>query len=580
MPRIPTSKPDRAPRRPSVGGQVDIRSQDAFFRSIASASAEAGAAIEKARVEKQRAIDVKQENEIKIGQIDRESELQAALREADVSEHSKIVDEFAANSRNLTFRDGVSKEAREALQQDNELWIHKIYANSMAWSAEEADKDKRKTAEQRYSNSLKTMDLDSAQEAIRSMGLSPEMEEARNREAQILISKGISDGQKAAQSEATTAIKEKLNELGDEKTLDLIKQDSEKSGQWNTELEADYLRLKKNVSKNEYAKASAERVAAISLSISKSRSQKDIEGNELEIQKAIESGEITAEQGYKELESNEGKRRTIISQNATALRDKISLLSALKGKAVTGTLDKESLQAEVDVIGQENVDALLEINAFSGGSTGFESLEYMEVQDKLESFVGGIRGMFTDKGRKVWDADSGTLKNVSDLIGGEFTQDAKLKLMSTFAAAMYTDATYSDISVFANGGHSDIGEEFDLDAPQRTFAKHLASKLFAKTAYPGKIPGKIDGDSSEQIIDLAKEAASEKSLLTAEDSFELLQGFWNEDKLNGITDESLESEMEKFDNLLNDKVKKSASRRLEAASLKYRRELSRCSSER
>ena len=162
MPRIPTSEPQNVRSRPSVGGQVNINSQDAFFRSIASASAEAGQLVEKARVEKQKAIDDKEANQVKIHQDERAAELEARLRDADISEHAAIIDDFAAQTKRLSFSPGVSKAAREALQQDNDLWTQRLYSNSMSWSAQKAEQDKMATAEKVIANSVNSMDVDGA----------------------------------------------------------------------------------------------------------------------------------------------------------------------------------------------------------------------------------------------------------------------------------------------------------------------------------------------------------------------------------------------------------------------------------
>ena len=147
MPRIPTSKPQDVRSRPSIGGQVNINSQDGFFKSIAAASAEAGAAIEKAQIEKQQLIDAKEANEVAVFQNERKAELQKRLtEETDVTKHELIIDEWANNTLNLNLRPGVSNLAREKLQQNNNLFIQNARSSFIAQSTATAYKQARESA--------------------------------------------------------------------------------------------------------------------------------------------------------------------------------------------------------------------------------------------------------------------------------------------------------------------------------------------------------------------------------------------------------------------------------------------------
>jgi len=147
MPRIPTSKPQDVRSRPSVGGQININSQDAFFRSIAAASSEAGAAIEKAQIEKQGLIDSKEANEVAVFQSKKRSELQTMLtEEADVTKHESIIDGWADEIANLDLRSGVSKLAGKQLQQNHNLFIQDSRSKFIAQSTAAAVVQSREAA--------------------------------------------------------------------------------------------------------------------------------------------------------------------------------------------------------------------------------------------------------------------------------------------------------------------------------------------------------------------------------------------------------------------------------------------------
>lgn len=256
MPRIPTSKPEDVRSKPSVGGQVNINSQDSFFRSIASASAEAGQLVEQAKIEKQKAIDAKEANQVKIFQDERAAELEARLRDADISEHSAIIDGFAAQTKRLSFNPGVSKATREALQQDHNLWTQRLYSNSMSWSAQKAEQDKMATAEQVIANSVNSMDVDGAYAAIESLNISPELKQARKNEVSATIAEKQEDETRANRIESNKAIKDAMDVAYEKKlpeNLDLLKTDAENKGSWSNELEADYLRLKNNLKEEQLA---------------------------------------------------------------------------------------------------------------------------------------------------------------------------------------------------------------------------------------------------------------------------------------------------------------------------------------
>lgn len=573
MPKIPTSKPQDVRAKPSVGGQVNINSQDSFFRSIASASAEAGQLVEQARVEKQKAIDVKEANQVKIYQDERAAELEARLNEADISEHSGIIDDFAAQTKKLEFASGVSKTARESLQQNNDLWTQQLYSNSMSWSAKKAEQDKMETGEQVVANAVNAMDVDGAITGIRSLGLSPELQQARVNEALAAITKKQEDNIKANRIERNGVIKESMDvayQAGLLENLDLIKADARNKGVWNDELEADYLQYKKSVEKKKFDEGSKELISTISLLISKTQTLDQIESNKSQIESYVKSENITRAQANAELESNEAKRRSLISEETTRLRSDLTLLSNFKTQAQQGLLNEPELEQYKSIFGEDTYQALLNINKGQLGSKGIDSEEYVDAQKRLEKFIskGSFLGIH-------WDADKEDLEGINDLITGEdFTQNAKLKLMSTYLAALYKDAIKDDILVFASGGESDVTKEFDTKEIHRDFAKHIATKLFDKTAAPRAII--VDGDSlsKEETIDVAKSASAKASLISAEDAYDLLSSFWTPQKLNSLTDENYQDEIKKFDNKLGEKAKDSSTKIIQNKFLEYRGDIS------
>ena len=569
MPRIPTSKPEDVRAKPSIGGQVNINSQDAFFRSIASASAEAGQLVEQARVEKQKAIDAKEANQVKIHQDERAAELEARLRDADISEHPAIIDDFASQTRKLTFTPGVSKTAREALQQNNDLWTQQLYSNSMSWSAQKAEQDKMATGEQVIANAVNAMDVDAAYAGIRSLNLSPELEQAKINEALAKITKKQEDEVKATRIERNGVIRDSMDvayQAGLTENLDLIKADARNKGVWNDELEANYLQYKKGVEKKKFDDASKEFVSAISLLISKTQTLDQIESNKSEIEGYVKRGKITRTQANAELESNEAKRRSLISEETTRLRSDLTLLSNFKTQAQQGLLDESEIEQYKSIFGEETYQALLNINKGQLGSKGIDSEEYVDAQKKLETSI--YRGNFFDARKKDF-------QGINDLITSEdFTQNAKLKLMSTFLAALYKDATKDDILVFASGGESDIAKNFKAKEIHRNFAKHIATRLFDKTAAPKAIIIDTEGLKKEETIDIAKQASAKVSLIGAEDAYDLLSSFWKEQKLNSLTDENYQDEIKKFDDMLEEKARNSSTKIIKDKALEWRGQVS------
>ncbi len=569
MPRIPTSKPQDVRSRPSVGGQVNISSQDAFFKSIAAASAEAGQLFEKAQIEKQQSIDAAEANSIRIFQIEREAELENRLREADVSEHTAIIDEFAAQTQKIAFKPGVSNKARETLQQGNDLWIQGLYSKSMSWSAEKADKQKRETSETLLSNAINSGNIMDAISSIDNMGLPKHLADARKEEARIKIDKILKDTEKANAVNLENSITDLLNVQKESKSiagLDSIKAYSQEQGTWNNSLEAKYLGIKSSIQEEQFNEASKQIVSSVSLQIAETQDMDGIRTNTSLIQQLLDEGKITLVQANAEKESNEAKRRSLISEETTRLRSDLTLLSNFKTQAQQGLLNKPELEQYKSIFGEDTYQALVNINKGETGSKGTDSEEYVDAQDRLEEFIseGNFLGIH-------WDADKEDLEGINDLITSEdFTQNAKLKLMSTYLAALYKDATKDDILVFASGGESDVTKEFDAKEIHRDFAKHIATRLFDKTAAPRAII--VDGKSlsKEETIDVAKRASTKTSLISAEDAYDLLSKFWTGESLKDITESNYQEEVDKFDKALEEKTKNSSTKIIQKQFLKLR----------
>tara|TARA_R100000315_G_C5232948_1_gene143996 strand:+ start:747 stop:2486 length:1740 start_codon:yes stop_codon:yes gene_type:complete len=573
MPRIPTSKPQDVKARPSIGGQVNISSQDAFFKSIAAASAEAGQLFEKAQIEKQQSIDTAEANSIRIFQIEREAELENRLREADVSEHTAIIDEFAAQTQKIAFKPGVSNKARETLQQGNDLWIQGLYSKSMSWSAEKADKQKRETSETLLSNAINSGNIMDAISSIDNMGLPKHLADARKEESRIKIDKILKDTETANAVNSEKSITDLLNVQKESKSiagLDSIKAYSQDQGTWNNSLEAKYLGIKNSIQKEQFDEASKQIVSSVSLQIAETQNMDGIKTNTSLIQQLLDEGRITLVQANSEREANEARRRTLITEDTTKLRSDLSLLSSLKTQAQQGILNEFELEEYKSTLGNDAYEALLDINKGQLGSKGTDSEEYIDSQKRLEQFIsqGSFLGIH-------WDADKEDLEGINDLITSEdFTQDAKLKLMSTYLAALYKDATKDDILIFASGGESDLFKEFDAKEIHRNFAKHIATKLFDKTAAPRAIV--VDGDvlSKEETIDIAKRASAKTSLLDAEDAYDLLSTYWNTAFLQSITDDNYEEQVKSFNNILSEKIRNSGTNIIQRKFNKYRGNIS------
>lgn len=143
MPRIPTSKPQDVRSRPSVGGQVNLSSQDAFFRSIASASQEAGQLFEQARVEKQKLIDQKAINEQKINQRESLNNLNILLSDPEITsdKYGGVIDSWYEENQEFVTPVGISKTLAESLKQDHSGFLQIGRSNAEVATVEKLQRE-------------------------------------------------------------------------------------------------------------------------------------------------------------------------------------------------------------------------------------------------------------------------------------------------------------------------------------------------------------------------------------------------------------------------------------------------------
>jgi hypothetical protein len=148
MPRIPTSKPQDVRSRPSVGGQVNLSSQDAFFRSIASASQEAGQLFEQARVEKQKLIDQKAINEQKINQRESLNNLNILLSDPEITsdKYGGVIDSWYEENQEFVPPVGISKTLAESLKQDHSGFLQIGRSNAEVATVEKLQRETLSTA--------------------------------------------------------------------------------------------------------------------------------------------------------------------------------------------------------------------------------------------------------------------------------------------------------------------------------------------------------------------------------------------------------------------------------------------------
>ncbi len=420
MPRIPTSKPQDVKARPSIGGQVNINSQDGFFKSIAAASAEAGAAIEKAQIEKQQLIDAKEANEVAIFQNERKAELQKMLtEETDVTKHKAIIDEWADNTIILDLRSGVSNLAKEKLQQNNNLFIQNARSSFIAQSTATAHKQAREAAEVAAMTAL----------------------EARDRDALITIFQGhpsfTVDEQRTLIQKWTYKIR--AAEETDNNNFLKVEQESLDSLIASAETLEDIGDLRAKIDSDPiYAQSDLGKRIKSLLEQSLTRKERTLVNRDESIFKGTVVNEMSAAQSIDELNeifnksksdkhsetlksdlkiARDDREKQMVNRNAQLIDNQIKLLSTrMEG---IGSGDIESLDAALaGVFDPEIKNFLSKSFTLGDGTRGVTDPEFLELADLID----GHRGLFDSLSAK-------TFKRVED-----FVSDPNTSMQARFAA--------------------------------------------------------------------------------------------------------------------------------------------------
>lgn len=419
MPRIPTSKPDRAPRRPSVGGQVDIRSQDAFFRSIASASAEAGAAIEKAQEEKQKLIDSKEANEVAVFQSERRAELAKRLREeSDVSRHQEIIDEWSNNTSRLNLRPGVSKEAKEALQQKHNLFMQNARASFIEDSSRLALQQSRDAA---HIAAQTAVESGSWQDVVAAFDNNEAFsEQERSNEINKYFFK-VKQKEQADDKVSVAMEKERIDVLiasaESSEDIDLIKDEVE----GNPIFRSDYGQKTSSI-----IQASLASSRKIHVNREESLIKSDLV-NQMEAVQSLEDldelyDNLPASEYSEKLNSDlkiarDNREKRIITQNAQRLNNEITLLSKRVEQIGSGEIETID-EALAGILDPEIRSFLKKSFYMSDGTRGVSDPEFLELAELV------------DGSRSLLDVVSGgTIKRIED-----FVLDPDTSMQARFAA--------------------------------------------------------------------------------------------------------------------------------------------------
>ena len=214
MPRIPTSKPQDVRSRPSVGGQVNIRSQDSFFRSIAAASQEAGQLFEQARVEEQKIADADAINKQRIYQISESTRLKESLTSTPVDQHNDLIEEWIANNQKFDLGPSASNEARTQASMANDMWVQQSISSAKISSTQRRESEARQNAASLQNLAIDSLDREGA------IGAWSGILSADQLDTQIkLIDQGIANEAEKRQRESDNAISAELLTNTDEFSL-------------------------------------------------------------------------------------------------------------------------------------------------------------------------------------------------------------------------------------------------------------------------------------------------------------------------------------------------------------------------
>jgi hypothetical protein len=205
MPRIPTSKPQDVRSRPSVGGQVSIRSQDSFFRSIAAASQEAGQLFEQARAEEQKIADADALNKQRIYQISESTRLKESLTSTSVDQHNDLIEEWIANNQKYDLGPSASNEARTQASMANDMWVQQSISSAKISSTQRRESEARQNAASLQNLAIDSLDREGA------IGAWSGILSADQLDTQIkLIDQGIANEAEKRQRESDNAISAEL----------------------------------------------------------------------------------------------------------------------------------------------------------------------------------------------------------------------------------------------------------------------------------------------------------------------------------------------------------------------------------
>jgi len=439
MPRIPTSKPQDVRSRPSVGGQININSQDAFFRSIAAASSEAGAAIEKAQIEKQGLIDSKEANEVAVFQSKKRSELQTMLtEEADVTKHESIIDGWADEIANLDLRSGVSKLAGKQLQQNHNLFIQDSRSKFIAQSTAAAVVQSREAAavaamtaiDERnrdgvvaaFQGNESFSPLEQQNEIVKAIYSIKAKEETDNNKNLQVEKEGIDTLTLSAETlEDIAEIREKINN-------DPVYAQSDLGKRYKSLLEQGLTRAEKTLVNRDESLIKTK----ISNEINVAQSVKDLN----EIYKKMDPQENGSFEGsgYSEklkqelIKAKNIRKKSIVNQTAQALNNQIEDFPKRMEAIASGEI--ESLEAATEgFFDPEISEFLTKSYALSDGTKTTSDPEFLEIEGLMNREVGFWGSLFTSESWRTDTASQNIIKRIEN-----FVLDPDTSMGARFAA--------------------------------------------------------------------------------------------------------------------------------------------------
>ena len=349
MPKIPTSQPQDVKFRPSTGGQINLSSQDSFFRSIASASQEAGQLFEQARAEKQKLIDQKAINEQKINQRESLNNLNASLADPEITsdEYGGVIDNWYKENQEFITPVGISKTLAESLKQDHAGFLQIGRSNAEVKTVEKLQTETLATA-----NAVAEIALESLnwQEAIDVMApfQSPGQAEAYAKKVEFLKAKHAKTSRKEAAEAvfATARTPEEVRAAGKE----LLASEAILTPEEMERRIADRLT---EVKLEDYDKTKDEYREKSNLAVA--------QNNDAELERMVE-----------ELEEILGSDDPFVDQ----IRTQLTRVTTNQASA----FHYLSRQSELEVITQADIDRAVELNLISEGDEDFFNKRVAELR--------------------------------------------------------------------------------------------------------------------------------------------------------------------------------------------------------